>query len=49
MASQNPEDWEFPLLEDSIQLSQPSTSRQRLRDEEEPFERHVQPCVEAIL
>jgi hypothetical protein len=42
MASQNPEDWEFPLPEDPIQLSQPSTSRQRLRDEEGPSERHLQ-------
>jgi hypothetical protein len=49
MASQNPEDWEFPLPEDPIQLSQPSTSRQRLRDEEGPSERHVQPRVEADL
>jgi hypothetical protein len=49
MASQNPEDWEFPLLEDPIQLSQPSTSRRRLRDEEGPFEHHVQPRIEADL
>jgi hypothetical protein len=34
MASQNPEDWEFPLPEDPIQLSQLLTSRRRLRDEE---------------
>jgi hypothetical protein len=46
MASQNPEDWEFPLPEDPIQLSQPSTSRRHLRDEEGPSERHVQPRVE---
>jgi hypothetical protein len=43
MVSQNPENWEFPLPKDPIQLSQPSTSRRRLRDEEGPFERHVQP------
>jgi hypothetical protein len=49
MASQNPEDWEFPLPEDPIQLFQPSTSKQRLRDEEGPSERHVQPHVEADL
>jgi hypothetical protein len=36
-------------LEDPIQLSQPSTSRWRLRDEEGPSERHVQPRVEANL
>jgi hypothetical protein len=49
MASQNPEDWEFPLPEDPIQLSQPSTSRRRLRDEEGPSERYVQLGVEADL
>jgi hypothetical protein len=49
MASQNPEDWEFPLLEDPIQLSQPSTSKRRLRDEEGPSERHVQPRLETDL
>jgi hypothetical protein len=42
MASQNPEDWEFPLPEDPIQLSQPSTSRKRLRDKDGPSEHHVQ-------
>jgi hypothetical protein len=46
MASQNPEDWEFLLSEDPIQLSQPSTSRQHLRNEERPSERHVQPRLE---
>jgi hypothetical protein len=49
MASQNPEDWEFPLPEDPIQFSQPSTSRRRLRDEEGPSKRHVQPRLEADL
>jgi hypothetical protein len=49
MASQNPKDWEFPLPEDLIQPSQPSTSRRRLRDEEEPSERHVQPHLETDL
>jgi hypothetical protein len=49
MASQNSEDWEFPLPEDPIQLSQPSTSRRHLRDEEGSFEHHVQPRVEADL
>jgi hypothetical protein len=49
MASQNPEDWEFPLPEDPIQFSQPSTSRWRLRDEEGPSEGHIQPRVEANL
>jgi hypothetical protein len=49
MASQNPKDWEFPLSKDLIQLSQPSTSRRRLRDEEGPSKHHVQPRVEADL
>jgi hypothetical protein len=49
MASQNPEDWEFPLSEDPIQLFQPSTSRRHLRDEEGPSKRHIQPRVEADL
>jgi hypothetical protein len=49
MASKNPEDWEFSILEDSIQLSQPSTSRRRLWDEEEPSERYVQPRLETNL
>jgi hypothetical protein len=49
MASQNPEDWEFSLLEDPIQLFQPSTSRRRLQDEEESSECHVQPYLETDL
>lgn len=50
MASQDPEDWEFPLTQLSevpIPLSQPSTSRRRLRDEDEPPERHVQPRLDS--
>ena len=45
-ASQNPEDWEFSLAhlpDDPIQLSQPLTSRRRVRDEAENFECRVQP------
>jgi hypothetical protein len=49
MSSQNPLDWEFPLPEDLIQLSQPSICRRRLRDEKGPSEHHVQPRVEADL
>jgi hypothetical protein len=49
MTSHNPEDWEFPLPEDPIQSSQPSTSRQRLQDEEGSFMRHVQPRLEIDL
>jgi hypothetical protein len=44
MASQNPEDWEFSLAhlpDDPIQISQPSTSRRRMQDEAETFERRV--------
>ena len=46
MASQDLEDWEFPLIQLSkvpIQLSQPSISRQCLRDEEERSKCHIQP------
>ena len=46
MASQNPENWEFPLVhlpDDPIQLSQPSTSRWRIRDETETSKRRIQP------
>ena len=46
MASQDPEDWELPLTQVPVQFSQPSTSRQRLRDEEQPFERHTQPRLD---
>jgi hypothetical protein len=49
MASQNPEDWEFPLPEDPIQLYKSSTSTWRLRDEDGPSERHVQPRIETDL
>jgi hypothetical protein len=45
MASQNPEDWKFSLAhlpDDPIQLSQPSTFRQRVRDEAETSERSIQ-------
>jgi hypothetical protein len=49
MASQNPEDWEFPLPKDPIQFSQPSLSRWHMRDEEGPSKHHVQPRVEANL
>ena len=46
MASQDPEDWELPLTQVSVQFSQPSTSRRRLRDEEQPFECHTQPRLD---
>ena len=50
MASQDPEDWKFPLTQLSkvpIPLSQPSTSKRSLRDEEEPSKRHVQPWLDS--
>ena len=46
MASQNPKDWGFSLNhlpDDPIQLSQPSTSKQRVQDEAETSKRLVQP------
>ena len=46
MASQDPEDWELPLTQVPVQFSQPSTSRRRLRDEEQPFEHHTQPRLD---
>ena len=46
MASRDHEDWELPLTQVLVQFSQPSTSRQRLRDEEQPFERHIQPRLD---
>jgi hypothetical protein len=45
MISQNHEDWEFSLAhlpDDPIQLSQPSKSKWRMRDEAKTFERCVQ-------
>ena len=46
MASQDPEDWELSLPQVFIQFSQPSTSRRRLRDGEQPFECHTQPQLD---
>ena len=46
MASQDPQDWELPLIQVPVQFSQLSTSRRRLRDEEQPFERHTQPRLD---
>ena len=43
MESQDPNDWQLPLSQLLIDLDQPSTSRQRARDEAEPFECCVQP------
>jgi hypothetical protein len=52
MALQNPEDYKFSLAQlsnDPIQFSQPLTSRQCLRDEEEPSEHHVQPRLDSYF
>ena len=52
MASQNPEVWKFSLAhlpDDSIQFSQPSTSKQRVRDEVETSERRIQPRLDLDL
>ena len=46
MASWDPEDWELLLTEVTVQFSQPSTSRRRLRDEEQLIERHTQPQLD---
>ena len=46
MASQDSEDWKLPLTQVPVQFSQPSTSRRRLRDEEQPFECHTQPWLD---
>ena len=46
MASQDPEDWELLLTQVPIQFSQSSTSRRHLRDEEQPFEHHIQPWLD---
>ena len=47
MASEDPEDWELPLTYVPIQFSQPSTSRRRLRNGEQPFECHIQPQLDS--
>ena len=50
MASQDPDDWEFPLTQLSevlIQLFQPSICRRRLRDEKEPSKHHIQPRLDS--
>ena len=51
MDSQDPDDWQLPLSQLplsqlSVDPNQPSTSRQRARDEAGPFQRRVQPRVE---
>ena len=46
MASYDSKDWELPLTQVPIQFSQPSTFRERLRDEKQPFECHTQPRLD---
>ena len=46
MESQDPNDWQLPLSQLSVDPDQPLTSRQRARDEAEPSERCVQPRTE---
>ena len=46
MESQDPDDWQLPLSQLLVDPDQPSTSRQRVRDEAKPFERCVQPRTE---
>ena len=47
MESQDPDNWQLPISQLPFDLDQPSTSRQRARDEAEPSERCVQPQTES--
>ena len=46
MESQDPDDWQLPLLQLLVDLDQPLTSRRRAQDEAEPSERCIQPRTE---
>ena len=46
MESQDPNDWQLSLSQLLVDPDQPSTSRQRMRDEAEPSERCIQPRTE---
>ena len=46
MESQDPDDWQLPLLQLPVDPDQPSTSRRRARDEAEPSECCVKPRTE---
>ena len=46
MESEDPDDWQLPLSQLSVDSNQPSTSRRRARDETEPSECCVQPQIE---
>ena len=45
MESQDPDDWQLPLLQLLVDPDQPSTLRKRAQDEAEPSERCVQPQI----
>ena len=49
MESQDPDDWQLPLSQLSVDPDQPSTSRWHARDEAEPYERCVQPRTEPSI
>ena len=49
MEFQNPDDWQLPLSQLSVDPDQPSTSRRRVRDEVEPSECCVQPRTEPSI
>ena len=46
MVSQDPEDWELPLIQVPIQFFQPSTSKRQFKNKEQPFECHIQPRLD---
>ena len=46
MESQNLDDWQLPLSQLPVDPDQPSTSKRRVRDEAEPFERCIQSRTE---
>ena len=46
MESQDPDDWQLPLLQLPVDPDQPSILRRRTRDEAESSERCVQPRIE---
>ena len=49
MESQDPDDWQLPLLQLLVDRDQPSTSRRRVRDEAESYKRCVQPQTEPSI
>jgi hypothetical protein len=49
MDSQDPDDWQLSLSQLPVDPNQPSTSRRRIREEEGPSERCVQPQTEPSI